>query len=140
LIIPSDKKEEDRCGNCNKCIEACPTNAISSPYILDARKCISYQTIEYRGSQLQIKNNDLNNRYIFGCDICQEVCPWNRFSTPHNEESFIPEDALLSMTDSDWENLTKEKFNSLFRNSAVKRAKYSGLKRNIDFYSSADNK
>jgi len=120
------------CGTCTRCIEACPTQAITELFRVDARKCISYLTIEYRGDFANQNPSDFKNR-VFGCDICQDVCPYNRKPIIHNESRFLPHPELLRMTLPDWENITPEKFTELFKKSAVKRTKFSGLKRNIDF-------
>ncbi len=122
----------DLCGGCTRCIDACPTGAIIEPRILDSRKCISYQTIEFRG-ELPPEEKENFKDWIFGCDICQDVCPWNRKATPHNENAFHPEPALQHMNKEKWEQLTPEAFKLLFRASAVRRTRYEGLKRNISF-------
>jgi len=123
----------DHCGTCTKCIDACPTDAIGeNGYILDANKCISYLTIERKEAIPEAFREEMQD-WIFGCDICQEVCPWNRFSTPHNEPDFQPKEALQSMTKRDWQEITEEVFDNLFLGSAVKRTKYEGLRRNIQF-------
>lgn len=122
----------DYCGTCTRCIDACPTGALVSAHELDARKCISYLTIEYRG-ELPKKRKPQFEGWIFGCDICQDVCPWNRFSKPHKEPLFALSDELKAMQDKDWEKLDKSTFNALFKKSAVKRTKFEGLKRNIAF-------
>jgi len=127
-----ERKNNDFCGACRNCIDACPTKAIVAPGVIDARKCISYLTIELRDEIPATFKGQFENR-IFGCDICQDVCPWNRFSKPHQEIKFNPCDDLTQMKKKDWENLTKEHFNKIFKNSAVKRAKYKGLIRNIKF-------
>lgn len=119
------------CGSCTKCIDACPTNAIKENYV-DARSCISYLTIEHRGELPQSLAGNFNNM-IFGCDICQDVCPWNRFSSPHNEPLFEPSEELLSMNKQNFDNLDKPHFKKLFKNTAVMRTGYKGLVRNIDF-------
>lgn len=119
------------CGSCTRCIDACPTAAIKENYV-DARSCISYLTIEYKG-ELPQKLKEKFNNWIFGCDICQDVCPWNRFSSPHEEPLFEPSENLLNMSNPQWEEMKKSKFNVLFKNSAVQRTGYNGLKRNIDF-------
>lgn len=119
------------CGSCTKCIQACPTDALE-PFKLDARKCISYLTIENRGEIPQEFSGKFND-YILGCDICMDVCPWNRFAIPNTEVLFQPSAELLEMRKTDWENLDKKKFNSLFKGSAVERAGFKGLKRNINF-------
>jgi len=135
LKLPADDKiVRDHCGNCTRCIDACPTRAIVAPYVLDARRCISYQTIENHGdidSQLKGK---FENR-VFGCDICQDVCPWNLKSEAHHEAAFTPDDKFLNLTKSEWYNMDKPLFNLLFRKSAVKRTRFEGLKRNIKFLS-----
>ncbi len=128
-----DHPVTDHCGECTRCIDACPTEAISPKgYVLDASKCISYLTIELREDIPQEFKGKMEN-WMFGCDICQDVCPWNRFSVPHQEALFEPKNELLNMTKRKWQDITKEVFNNLFRHSAVKRTKYEGLKRNIDF-------
>lgn len=133
LELSSDEKlVRNHCGNCSRCIDACPTKAIVEPYVLDARKCISYQTIENRSAIDSELKGKFENR-VFGCDICQDVCPWNLKSEPHDEAAFQPDERFLLMKKEDWYNLNKETFNELFRKSAVKRAKFEGLKRNLDF-------
>ncbi len=122
--------EKDLCGNCNKCIEACPTKALVLPNVLDARRCIAYNTIELRHDMPEDISGKLDNR-IYGCDVCQDVCPWNKELKFSTEPGFIPSQELLAMTKDDWENLTEEKFNDLFKESAVKRTKFEGLTRNI---------
>ena len=124
---------KDHCGTCTRCVDACPTGAISPQgYLLDGSKCISYLTIELRGAIPESFRGKMEN-WMFGCDICQEVCPWNRFSTPHSEPAFEPHPELLNMTRREWEEITEEVFNKVFKKSAVKRAKLEGLKRNIEF-------
>ncbi len=128
-----DNETVDHCGTCTKCIDACPTDAISdSGYILDAKKCISYLTIELK-EEIPKAFSDKMDNWMFGCDICQDVCPWNRFSTPHSEPDFNPKDQLMNMSKRDWVEITEELFDDLFFGSPVKRAKFEGLKRNIDF-------
>lgn len=123
----------DHCGTCTKCIDACPTNAIDEGgYVLDAKKCISYLTIELKEEIPSEFKNKMDN-WMFGCDICQQVCPWNRFSTVHSEESFIPKQELLKKSKKEWLEITNEVFNRLFEGSPVKRTKFEGLKRNIEF-------
>jgi len=122
----------DLCGGCNRCIEACPTGAILGPRLLDANKCISYCTIEFRG-ELPQKDKENFQDWIFGCDICQDVCPWNRKALPHNEDYFKTLTGLQEMDKEKWEELTEERFNEIFRESAVSRTKFKGLKRNILF-------
>ena len=133
LELEYDHPISDHCGTCTKCIDACPTDAIGeNGYILDANKCISYLTIERKEAIPEEFREEMQD-WIFGCDICQEVCPWNRFSTPHNEPDFQPKAALQSMTKRDWQEITEEVFDNLFLGSAVKRTKYEGLRRNIQF-------
>ncbi len=122
----------DYCGTCRRCIDACPTGALVEAHQLDARKCISYLTIEYRGKMPANLKQNFNN-YIFGCDICQDVCPWNRFAKPHQEPLFALSEELKNMKKEDWHKLDKEKFKKLFRGSAVERTRFEGLKRNIEF-------
>ncbi|MHA4895059.1 tRNA epoxyqueuosine(34) reductase QueG [Pedobacter sp. PWIIR3] len=122
----------DHCGTCNRCIEACPTDAILSPAIIDATKCISYLTIELK-DEIPEQFYDKMDNWMFGCDICQDVCPWNKFSVPHQIPEFAPVDSLVKMKKEDWEDITEEVFTKLFKNSAVKRTKFKGLIRNIDF-------
>lgn len=130
-----DQPIRDHCGTCTRCIDACPTSAISSEgYLLDGSKCISYLTIELKEA-IPDTFKDVMEGWVFGCDICQEVCPWNRFSTPHQEPAFTMKEELKQMKDRDWEELTEEIFDQLFEKSAVKRAGYGGLKRNIGFVS-----
>ncbi|MDX5585670.1 MAG: tRNA epoxyqueuosine(34) reductase QueG, partial [Aureibaculum sp.] len=120
----------DHCGTCTACIDACPTQAIVEPYVVDGSKCISYFTIELKNEiPLSVKGQFEN--WMFGCDICQDVCPWNRFSKSHNEPLFNPNPELSSMTQTDWEEITEEVFQKIFKKSAVKRTKFSGLQRNI---------
>jgi len=133
LELDTDHAIKDHCGTCTKCIDACPTDAIAeSGFILDAQKCISYLTIELKENIPQ-EFQDKMEDWMFGCDICQEVCPWNRFSSPHQEEAFQPHEDLLKMTKAEWQEITKDVFNEIFRKSAVKRAGYLGLKSNIKF-------
>lgn len=132
LDLEYDHATTDHCGTCTACIDSCPTEAIVAPYVVDGSKCISYFTIELKEnipSEMKGKFND----WAFGCDVCQDVCPWNKFSKPHNEPLFNPHPDLLSMTKKDWEEITEETFKKVFKNSAVKRTKLDGLKRNIDF-------
>ncbi len=132
LELEYDKAIKDYCGTCTKCIDACPTDAIAEPYVVDGSKCISYFTIELKDAIPNEMKGKFEN-WMFGCDICQDVCPWNSFSKPHNEPLFNPNAELLGMTKQDWTELTEETFKRVFKNSAVKRTKYTGLKRNIEF-------
>jgi|TARA_R100000479_G_scaffold174871_1_gene124336 epoxyqueuosine reductase len=132
LDLEYDTPVTDHCGSCTACIDACPTQAIVGPYVVDGSKCISYLTIELKNEIPTEFSNQMED-WMFGCDICQDVCPWNRFSKSHNEPLFNPHPELLSNSKKDWEEITKEVFNEIFRKSAVKRTKYKGLKRNIQF-------
>ena len=124
----------NRCGRCKKCIDACPTGALEAPFHIDARKCISYLTIEYKGS-LEDHDPKAFQGWMYGCDICQDACPYNRFALPNMEPEFQPSERLVAMREDDWKNLTKEEFDELFKHSAVQRAGFEGLKRNIKFIS-----
>ncbi|MEY3368472.1 MAG: hypothetical protein RI973_1627 [Bacteroidota bacterium] len=136
LELEPDHPMRDHCGTCRRCIEACPTAAISPQgYLLDASRCISYLTIELKDEIPEEFRGHMENR-VFGCDICQEVCPWNRFSKPHQEPAFEPQPELLGMTKSEWQEITEDVFEQLFRKSAVKRTGYQGLKRNLRFLES----
>ena len=133
LELDYDGPIKDYCGTCTRCIDACPTEAISPEgYIMDGSKCISYFTIELKEALPQSMKGKFEN-WMFGCDICQEVCPWNRFAKPHQENEFNPHPELLDKSKSEWEELTEEVFRKIFKKSAVKRTKFSGLKRNIEF-------
>ena len=132
LDLEYDLPTTDHCGTCTACIDACPTEAIVAPYQLDATKCISYLTIELK-DQLQTEYKEKMDNWAFGCDVCQDVCPWNRFSKQHNEPLFNSKPEILNYSKKDWEELTSETFNTIFKNSAISRTKYEGLKRNIDF-------
>ena len=129
------KPTKDHCGTCTRCIDACPTNAIVGPYVVDGSRCVSYLTIELKNEIPAAFKGEMDN-WMFGCDICQDVCPWNRFSVINNEPAFKPNPELLSMTRSDWQEITEDVFQKLFKKSAVKRTKFIGLKRNIDFLAS----
>ena len=132
LELEPDHAVTDHCGSCTACIDACPTDAITEPYKVDGSKCISYFTIELKENIPTEMGGKLDN-WMFGCDVCQDVCPWNRFSKQHNEPLFNPKPELLSMTKKDWEEITQETFSKVFQHSAVKRTKFSGLERNIEF-------
>lgn len=120
----------DHCGTCTNCIDACPTQAIVAPYVLDASKCISYLTIELK-DEMPKEMKGSYDQWIFGCDVCQDVCPWNRFSVAHQEPRFEANGIWMNYTEKDWEELSKESFEVLFKNSPIKRTKYEGLKRNM---------
>jgi epoxyqueuosine reductase len=132
LELEYDTPTTDHCGSCTACIDACPTEAIVAPYVVDGSKCISYFTIELKENiptEIKGKFDD----WMFGCDVCQDVCPWNRFSKPHNEPLFQANHELLSFTKKDWEEITEDVFKKVFKNSAVKRTKLEGLRRNVVF-------
>ncbi|MEZ5172711.1 MAG: tRNA epoxyqueuosine(34) reductase QueG [Bacteroidia bacterium] len=130
LELEPDVETRDYCGTCSKCIDACPTNAIVEPYLVDGSKCISYLTIELKES-IEPFWKDKMDSWVFGCDICQDVCPWNRFSKPHTEPDFNPNLALLKMSAQEWEDMSEETFGRLFENSAVQRTGFNRLKENI---------
>ncbi|MGV1011506.1 MAG: tRNA epoxyqueuosine(34) reductase QueG [Flavobacterium sp.] len=132
LELEYDNATTDHCGTCTACIDACPTEAIVAPYVVDGSKCISYFTIELKDNLPQEMKGKFND-WMFGCDVCQDVCPWNRFSKPHNEPLFNPNPELLSFTKKDWQEITEDTFKKVFANSAVKRTKLTGLQRNIKF-------
>ena len=132
LDLDYDNATTDHCGTCTACIDACPTEAIVAPYIVDGSKCISYFTIELKENIPQEMKGKFDD-WAFGCDVCQDVCPWNKFSKPHNEPLFNPNPELLSMSKKDWREITEETFKVVFKNSPLKRAKFQGIKRNIDF-------
>ena len=132
LELEPDGPIKDYCGSCTACMDACPTDAIPQPYVVDGSKCISYFTIELKEEIPQSVKGKFEN-WIFGCDICQEVCPWNRFAQPTTETRFQPTSELQSMNNADWKEITEEVFNRVFKNSPLKRTKFSGLKRNISF-------
>ena len=132
LDLEYDMATTDHCGSCTACIDACPTEAITEPHVVDGSKCISYLTIELKDN-IPTDFKDKMDDWMFGCDVCQDVCPWNRFSKPHNEPLFNPHPELLALTKKDWEEITEDTFKKVFQKSAVKRTKYSGLIRNIHF-------
>lgn len=132
LELEYDLPMSDHCGTCTKCIDACPTEAIVEPGVVDGSKCISHYTIELK-SELPINSTEPFENWVFGCDICQDVCPWNRFSKPHNEPNFKPNSELQDLRESDWLELSQESFDDVFGKSAIKRTKYEGLMRNIKF-------
>jgi epoxyqueuosine reductase len=132
LELEYDTPINEYCGTCTRCIEACPTHAIVADKVVDSNKCISYQTIENKG-EIDAELKGKFNNYIFGCDICQDVCPWNRKSKAHNETAFQPNPSFLLMDKKDWRNMDRETFNALFKNSPLKRAKFEGIRRNMEF-------
>jgi epoxyqueuosine reductase len=127
-----EEPSKDHCGTCTKCIDACPTDAIIAPYVVDGSQCISYLSIELKNEIPKDFKGKMDN-WMFGCDICQDVCPWNKFSILHTEPRFNPHEGLLDLSQRDWQEITEDTFKKVFKNSAVKRTKFSGLKRNIDF-------
>lgn len=132
LKLDYDTPTTDHCGSCTACLDACPTEAIVAPYVVDGSKCISYFTIELKDNLPQEMKGKFDD-WMFGCDVCQDVCPWNRFSKPHNEPLFQTSFDILNFSKSDWEEITTDTFQKVFKNSAVKRTKYEGLLRNINF-------
>ncbi len=140
LELVYDTPIKDYCGTCTRCIDACPTEAISPEgYIMDGSKCISYLTIELKEDIPEKFHAQMNN-WAFGCDICQQVCPWNRFATPHNEPAFLPHADLLKMSKEEWHDITEDVFKILFKKSAVKRSKFEKFKKNIAFLNHIDHK
>ncbi len=132
LDLEYDGPVKDHCGTCTRCMDACPTDAIVANSVVDASKCISYLTIELKEEMPSEFSGKMEN-WVFGCDICQDVCPWNRFSKPHSEPAFNPNEELQNFSKDDWIEMTEEVFRKVFKNSPVKRTKYKGLKRNILF-------
>jgi len=132
LELEYDGPIKDYCGTCTRCIDACPTQAIVEPYVIDGSKCISYLTIELREKIPEEFSGKMDN-WVFGCDVCQDVCPWNSFSTPHHEHLFNSQNNLLQWSSKEWHEITEETFKIIFKNSAVKRTKFYGLKRNLKF-------
>ena len=136
LELDYDNPITDHCGTCTACVDACPTEAILPDKVVDGSKCISYFTIELKDEILPNEVKGKFDDWAFGCDICQDVCPWNRFSLVHNEPKFKPDEKLLNYSKGEWKDLTEEIFQEIFKKSAVKRTKFNGLKRNIDFLNS----
>jgi epoxyqueuosine reductase len=132
LELTSDVSVGDYCGTCSRCIDACPTDAIIKPYVVDGSKCISYFTIELK-EEIPVAYKNKMDDWVFGCDVCQDVCPWNRFSKPHNEKQFSPSNDLLKMNEKEWQEITSEIFIKIFNDSPVMRTGYKGLKRNLEF-------
>jgi epoxyqueuosine reductase len=132
LDLEYDGAIRDYCGTCTRCMDACPTDAITEAYVVDGSKCISYYTIELKEAIPQDVRGQFDN-WIFGCDICQDVCPWNRFSKPNTTPDFALQQGLTDLSKADWQEITEEVFREVFRKSALKRTRYEGLKRNIDF-------
>jgi len=132
LPLDYDTPTTDHCGSCTACLDACPTQAIIQPYVVDGSKCISYYTIELK-NQIPVEAKGHLEDWIFGCDVCQDVCPWNRFSKPHQEPLFQPKAELLKYTKQDWHEITEDVFKKVFKDSPIKRTKFEGFKRNIRF-------
>ena len=132
LDLEYDTATTDHCGSCTACLDACPTEAIVAPYVVDGSKCISYFTIELKDNLPQEMKGKFDD-WMFGCDVCQDVCPWNRFSKPHNEPLFTANPEILKFSKSDWEEITNDTFQKVFQNSALKRTKFEGVFRNINF-------
>lgn len=132
LDLQYDHAVTDHCGTCTACIDACPTEAIVAPYVVDGSKCISYFTIELKDNLPEAMKGSFDD-WAFGCDVCQDVCPWNKFSKAHSEPLFDPNPELLSFSRKDWEEITEDTFKRVFKNSAVKRTKLEGFQRNIRF-------
>jgi len=128
-----DPIAKDYCGSCRRCIDGCPTQAILPNKVVDGSKCISYFTIELKAELIPDEQKGQFNNWMFGCDTCQDVCPWNRFSKPHHEPAFSPIPEILNLSTRDWENLTEQQFREVFRHSPLKRSKYSGIRRNLRF-------
>lgn len=131
-----DPFAKDFCGSCTRCIDECPTDAILPGKIVDGSKCISYYTIELKDLLIPAEQKGKFSNWMFGCDVCQDVCPWNRFAKPSNEESFKPIPEILNLSTSEWLEMTEENFKKIFRDSPLKRAKYSGIQRNLKFLNS----
>ncbi len=132
IELEYDGPIKDYCGTCTRCLDACPTDALQTPYVIDGSRCISYLTIELKESIPNEFKGKMDN-WIFGCDICQDVCPWNSFSKTHKHQEFVPKEELATMNNKDWEEITEEAFGPLFKDSAIKRSKHNGITRNITF-------
>ncbi|MBS0029137.1 tRNA epoxyqueuosine(34) reductase QueG [Chitinophaga sp. 22321] len=133
IELEYDGPVADYCGSCTRCLDACPTEALVAPGVVDGSKCISYFTIELKEQLIPEKMKGQFDNWMFGCDTCQDVCPWNRFSKAHQEAEFSPIPAILNFTTRDWEELTEEAFKNIFRHSPLKRSKFAGIRRNLDF-------
>lgn len=132
-LIYDDPIAKDYCGSCRKCIDACPTDAILDNKVIDGSRCISYFTIELKDQLIPGSMNGKFNDWMFGCDVCQDVCPWNRFSSPTNEIAFTPIPEILNLSNGQWEEMTEESFKKIFRQSPLKRSKFAGIRRNLHF-------
>jgi epoxyqueuosine reductase len=128
-----DPYAKDYCGSCTKCIDSCPTDAILPGKVIDGSRCISYYTIELKEALIDENMKGKFDNWMFGCDTCQDVCPWNRFSAPHHEKAFEPLPAILNLSSSEWMDMTEEAFKSIFKNSPLKRSKFAGIRRNLAF-------
>jgi len=135
-LIPDASVVKDYCGSCTRCIDACPTDAILPDKVVDGSKCISYFTIELKELLIPENMKGRFDNWMFGCDVCQDVCPWNRFSKPHHEPAFMPLPQVLNFKNNDWEDLTENSFKEIFRHSPLKRSKYNGIRRNLKFIQS----
>lgn len=132
-LVYDDPFARDYCGSCRKCIDACPTDAILDNKVVDGSKCISYFTIELKDALIPENMKGRFDNWLFGCDVCQDVCPWNRFSSPHSEVAFTPLPEILNLSTRQWEDLSEESFRTIFKHSPLQRAKYSGIRRNLQF-------
>ncbi len=132
-LVYDDPLAKDYCGSCRRCIDACPTGAIGEDKTINGSQCISYYTIELKELLIPEDKKGQFQNWMFGCDVCQDVCPWNRFAKPTQEEAFRPYREILNFTTSDWEALTEESFNEIFKGSPVRRSKYQGIRRNLKF-------
>jgi epoxyqueuosine reductase len=132
-LVPDDPYAKDYCGSCTKCIDSCPTEAIMPNKVINGSQCISYFTIELKEALIPDSMKNKFDNWLFGCDVCQDVCPWNRFATPHHEKALEPLASVLHFKEKDWEALTEETFKILFKDSPIKRSKFSGIQRNLQF-------
>ncbi|MVT11267.1 tRNA epoxyqueuosine(34) reductase QueG [Chitinophaga sp. ysch24] len=133
LVLEYDGPVTDHCGSCTRCLDACPTGALVQPGVVDGSKCISYFTIELKEMLIPENMQGKFDNWMFGCDVCQDVCPWNRFSKPNKTPEFTPVPEILNFTTKQWEELTEEEFKKIFRQSPMKRSKYAGIRRNLRF-------
>lgn len=133
-LKPDAPFQTDHCGTCTKCIDACPTEAILPNKVLHASKCISYLTIELKSTEFPSDWDQNSNNWIFGCDICQDVCPWNKFSQPHHHQELNPQKEILTFSLQDWRELDKQTFKEIFKTSAISRTKWDGIQRNLKLY------
>ena len=136
-LVYDDPYAKDYCGSCNKCISSCPTEAIEPNKVINGSKCISYFTIELKDALIPDNMKGRFDNWMFGCDICQDVCPWNRFSKPHQEPGFTPVPEILNLRHADWEEMTEVQFKQIFKESPLKRSKYAGIRRNLHFIESS---